>query len=96
MQMNSVPDELLSLREQIDLLDDELLMILAKRFEVTEQVGRLKAKEGLNSLDEDRENQKLKDLKLNAESKGLSADFVLNLFKMIFAEVVENHRGFLQ
>ena len=95
MQTNSMPDELLSLRDQIDMLDDEILLILAKRFEVTAKVGKLKAVKGLDSVDEKREVQKLIDLKARAEEKGLSPEFILNLFKMIFAEVVENHRAYL-
>ena len=95
MQTNSMPDELLSLRDQIDKLDDELLSVLAKRFEVTARVGKFKADNGLDSVDEKREQQKLIDLKMLAEEKALSPEFVLNLFKMIFAEVVENHRAYL-
>lgn len=95
MQSNSLPDELLSLRDQIDMLDDELLSILTKRFEVTAKVGKLKADSGLNSMDEEREQQKLIDLEVRAGEKDLSSDFVVNLFKMIFAEVVENHRSYL-
>ena len=58
MQTNSLPDELLSLRNQIDTLDDELILILAKRFEVTARVGKLKAEKGLDSVDETREKTK--------------------------------------
>jgi chorismate mutase len=90
-----MPDELLSLRDQIDRLDDELLSVLAKRFEVTAQVGKLKAENGLDSVDEEREQQKLIDLQSLAEEKKISPDFVLNLFRMIFTEVVENHRSYL-
>lgn len=96
MQTNSMPDELLSLRDQIDVLDDEILLILAKRFEVTAKVGKLKAVEGLDSIDEERELQKLIDLKVRAKEKELNPEFILNLFKMIFSEVVENHRAYLQ
>lgn len=96
MQTNSMPDELLSLRNQIDMLDDELLLILAKRFEVTARVGKLKADKSLDSVDETREKQKLIELGTRAEAKGLSSEFVLSLFKMIFAEVVENHRAYLK
>ncbi|MBN4075259.1 MAG: chorismate mutase [SAR86 cluster bacterium] len=95
MQTNSMPDELLSLRDQIDALDDELLLILAKRFEVTARVGKLKADKGLDSVDEEREKQKLIDLRTRAEEKALNPEFVLNLFNMIFAEVVGNHRAYL-
>ena len=96
MQMRSVPDELLSLRSQIDKLDEELLKLLASRFQVTAQVGRLKGSKGLNSLDEAREKQKLIELQRLASEMNLNPDFVLNLFQLIFAEVVENHRTYLK
>ena len=96
MQMNSVPDELLSLRRQIDKFDEELLLLLAKRFEVTAQVGRLKASKGLDSIDEDREKKKLLELQKRAADKALNPELVLALFQMIFAEVVNNHRSYLK
>lgn len=95
MQTNSLPDELLSLRNQIDTLDDELILILAKRFEVTARVGKLKVEKDLDSVDETREKQKLIDLRARAEEKALNPEFVSSLFKIIFAEVVENHRAYL-
>lgn len=96
MQTNSVSDELLSLRDQIDKIDDELLSVFAKRFEVTAIVGRLKAENSIDFLDNERERQKLIDLHVRAEEKGLSSEFVSNLFKVVFAEVVENHQAYLE
>lgn len=96
MQMNSVPDELLSLRGQIDKLDEELLLLLVKRFQVTAEVGRLKASKGLDSLDEGREKQKLIDLQKLANEKSLNPKFILQLYQIIFAEVVANHRTYLK
>ncbi len=61
MQKSTVPEELLRLREQIDALDEELLQVLSRRFQVTAQVGLLKATHGLDSLDEEREARKLKN-----------------------------------
>ena len=39
----SVPAELLTLRDSIDVIDAELLQALAKRFALTGRVGELKA-----------------------------------------------------
>ena len=95
MQTNAVPDELLLLREQIDKLDDELLELLVQRFAVTTQVGKLKAREKLDSVDPDRERQKLERLRSTAESRGLNGELVDELFQTIFSEVVKNHRSYL-
>lgn len=96
MQTTTVPDELLALRDKIDKLDEELISTLAKRFEVTGAVGRLKAEQQLNSVDPAREQAKLVRLKALADDESLNSEFVLELFQMIFDEVVKNHRGYLK
>lgn len=94
MQKSAVPEELLGLREQIDTLDEELLEVLSKRFQVTARVGMLKASHGLDSLDEEREANKLKQLQELALKKDLNPDFVAELFQRIFTEVVNNHKSY--
>jgi len=96
MQSQQVPDELLSLRDEIDRIDAELLDLLAQRFTVTAKVGELKAKSGLNSVDPVREQQKLERLKVLAEERGLNSEFILDLFQTSFDEVVKNHRSYLK
>ena len=90
-----VPPELAGLRDQIDQIDSEILRALAKRFAVTGQVGELKAKYGLNSVDPVREQEKLQKLRNLALEQGMNADFVHSLFQHIFNEVVKNHRTLL-
>lgn len=94
MQKNAVPEQLLVLREQIDVLDEELLNVLSKRFQITAQVGKLKAEQGLESLDEQREANKLKQLQEKALSKNLNPEFIAELFQQIFSEVVTNHKSY--
>ena len=96
MSSPQVPDELLILREQIDRIDEELIELLAARFEVTAKVGELKARNGLESVDPVREQEKLERLRSLAEQKGLNTEFTLDLFQTIFDEVVKNHRNFLK
>ena len=96
MQEKAVPEELLPLREEIDRIDDEILSLLAKRFTVTAQVGELKARHQLNSVDPVREQQKLERLKERALEQGLKGEFVTELFQRIFDEVVMNHRSYLK
>ncbi len=94
MQTSAVPEELIKLREQIDSLDEELLNVLSRRFQVTAEVGLLKAEHGLESVDEAREAKKLRHLQQASAGKNLNPDFVHDLFQMIFAEVVNNHRSY--
>lgn len=87
-----VPAELLQLRDRIDHIDAEIIAALARRFAVTQQVGQLKARHDLDSVDPVREQEKLQRLRTQAEQHGLNPDFVRVLFQQIFDEVVKNHR----
>lgn len=91
----TIPEELLELRNRIDQIDDEIMSLLGSRFDVTRQVGKLKAENRLESFDPAREKQKLKRLEELAAEYNLDADFVLKLFQSVFREVVENHKQFL-
>lgn len=95
MNTPAVPEELLQLRERIDSIDEEILAALARRFEVTEHVGRLKAQYGLEAVDPVREQEKLQRLRASAEQKGLDGTLVHELFQRVFNEVVKNHRQLL-
>ena len=96
MQSRQVPDELLALRKEIDRIDAELVDLLSRRFQVTAQVGELKARNGLDSVDPARELEKLERLKMLAEEKSLNTEFILDMFQTIFDEVVKNHRSLLK
>ncbi len=91
-----VPKELLQLRDSIDRIDEEIIAALARRFAVTQQVGQLKARHDLESVDPVREQEKLQRLRSQAEQYGINADFVRGLFQQIFDEVVKNHRHLRQ
>jgi chorismate mutase len=93
---STAPQELLQLRDSIDSIDEEILSALARRFEITNKVGQLKAAHGLESVDPVREQEKLQQLRQSAEQKGLNTRFVHELFQQLFNEVVKNHRDFLQ
>ena len=96
MESKSVPEKLIDLRDQIDVIDEELVRTLARRFAITSEVGRIKAENQLESVDRAREQEKLARLKMLAQEESLNSDFVLELFQDIFREVVKNHRRRLQ
>ena len=89
---NILPQELLQLRDRIDSIDEDILAALARRFEVTEKVGQIKALHGLDSVDPVREQEKLQRLRALAEQKKLSGSLVQELYQRLFDEVVKNHR----
>jgi chorismate mutase len=92
MGSNTVPTELLEVREKIDAIDRKLLELLAERFALTHQVGLLKANQELEAVDTVREAQKLANLRALCEEYELNPDFVTVLFTSIMEEVVRNHR----
>jgi len=92
MTPQSPPAELLAAREQIDVVDRELVELLGKRFEFTHQVGLLKASQALEPVDTTREAEKLAELSALCEQYNLNPALVTELFSKIMAEVVKNHR----
>lgn len=79
------------LRESIDNLDAALVHILAERFKCTQQVGRLKAENGLPPADPAREVQQITRLRRLAEDAGLDLGFTEKLMNFIIAEVIRHH-----
>ena len=86
------PAELLAARDQIDAIDRKLLQLLGTRFELTHQVGLLKASQALEPVDPTREAQKLAELSELCEKYNLNPLLVTELFSTIMAEAVKNHR----
>ncbi|NKB33398.1 MAG: hypothetical protein GKR91_09895 [Pseudomonadales bacterium] len=86
-----IPEELQAARAKIDQIDRQLVELLAARFQLTHQVGLLKADQALNALDESRESQKLEELRSLCAEQGLEPDLITELFKRIMEEVVKNH-----
>ena len=86
--------DLNELRNTIDDIDEECLLLLSERFKITRKIGEIKAKDKLSSLDIKRENNKFKKIEIIAENTGLSKDLVNSLFRLIMDEVVKNHKLF--
>ena len=82
---------LISLRAQIDTLDEELVLLLARRFRVTDAVGKLKATEGLSAIDPDREAAQELRLAQLARDHDVGPRVVNRVFRVIVKEVVSRH-----
>ncbi len=96
MNNKKVPKELLEARDRIDQIDRNLVELLAARFELTHQVGVLKANQELSALDESREAEKLEELRQLCSDKGLDPELITELFRRIMEEVVKNHNKLRQ
>ena len=95
MTPDEANEELLRLRSSIDNLDAALVHLLAERFKCTEQVGRLKANAGMPPADPDREAIQIERLRALSETSGLDPHFAEKFLNVIIAEVIQNHRQFL-
>ena len=90
-QESEYNSKLSNLRAQIDIMDNQLLDILGKRMKVSEGIGELKKQKNVAVLQNARWNEILGAMILEGETKGLSEEFVLRMFKAIHQESI-NHQ----
>ncbi|HSR60724.1 MAG TPA: bifunctional 3-deoxy-7-phosphoheptulonate synthase/chorismate mutase type II [Robiginitalea sp.] len=83
--------KLSNLRTQIDVIDNQLIEILGRRMKVSDEIGVLKKQRNVAVLQTGRWNAILGSMILEGESRGLSEEFVLKLFKAIHQESI-NHQ----
>lgn len=80
-------------REKIDKLDEQIITLLAERFKVVDEVGRIKKEHNIAVVQQERaESVKQRVSRLGAE-KGLDPDFVRHIYTVMIdhAHEVENH-----
>lgn len=85
-----------NLRAQIDIIDNQLLETLGKRMKVSDGIGVLKKQKNVAVLQSNRWNQILGAMILEGESKGLSEEFVLKMFKAIHQESINHQEKIMQ
>jgi chorismate mutase len=91
MFSSTVTPELQDLRVLIDEIDEQVIALLARRFEATAKVGALKATIGLAAVDTAREESQRARYAHLAAKYGLSDAMIQNVFKTVISEVVSNH-----
>lgn len=84
---------LTALRGQLDEIDERLVRQLEERFQVTREIGRLKASVGLPPVDVAREERILARLEEVARMSHLDPDLLRDIYRRIFAAVVAEHRA---
>jgi chorismate mutase len=80
-----------NLRAQINVVDDQLIELLGRRMKVADKIGALKKEKNVAVLQSRRWNEILGNMILEGESRGLSEEFVLKMFKAIHQESI-NHQ----
>jgi chorismate mutase len=76
-------DTLEELRKQIEQTDACIIEILAKRLELSKQIGALKSKEGKKIVDRSREKQLFEFYEHLSKQYHLPEEFINRLFKII-------------
>jgi chorismate mutase/prephenate dehydratase len=79
-------DELVNLRKIIDLLDDEILGLIAERQEVAVRIGRVKSRQKIAVVDLKREEILKRHHEELGKKYNLSSEFVTRLFEIILEE----------
>jgi chorismate mutase len=83
--------ELRRLRGSIDNMDSMLIHLLAERFKITQQVGRLKARAELPPADPHREAEQIRRLRALAVESELDPELAEKFITFIVREVVRHH-----
>lgn len=98
LQVRKITDEtndyilqLDKLRLQIDSIDEKLLETLGKRMQIADEIGILKKEKNVAILQNKRWNEILDKIVVNGNKKGLSQEFIMQLFKAIHQESI-NHQ----
>ncbi len=84
---------LTDLRDRINHVNYSLLVLLAERFRLTEQVGVYKKVHGLPIVDKQREELQLKELERLAGELGMDSSIARKIFRLIIDEVCIRHQA---
>lgn len=84
--------ELERLRGTIDRLDDEIFTLIARRMEISDQIGKLKRNNNLTILQSGRWQEVVENVTLRAEELGLSKEFTTKILDAIHLESIERQK----
>ncbi len=84
-------EQLEKFRSSIDNIDAALILMLAERFKITQEVGAYKAKVGLPPADPERENRQIARLAKLAAEANLDPAFSEKFLRFVIAEVIRHH-----
>lgn len=83
--------ELSEIRKKIDEIDKKIIELLARRFELTSEIGFLKAGRGFEAVSPEREALQFKRFEKLAKELELSSSMVEGIFRQIIDQVVRDH-----
>jgi chorismate mutase len=77
------------LRKQIDMIDDEIMNILASRMKIAREIGQYKKEHNMTILQSERWIEVLQKYLQRGEQNGLSPEFITRIIKSIHDESIE-------
>jgi chorismate mutase len=83
-------------RQEIDLIDDELLNILSSRMNIAREIGRYKKEHNITILQTDRWSEILKKFLDYGTHHGLSNEFIARFIKAVHDESIEQQENIMQ
>ena len=85
--------DLEKLRTEIDVIDKEIIVLLANRFRLTHNVGQLKLTHSLDVVDEHRESRQFKQIIAWAVENELNPEIAVSFLRFIIDKVVIEHKN---
>lgn len=76
------------LREQINIIDDELLMLVSQRMQLAEKIGEYKRDNNITILQTNRWNEILERASEKGRQLGLTTEFIMNYFDAVHLESI--------
>lgn len=86
-------DKLVKLRKEVDKIDESILKLLGKRFEIARKIGHLKKENKLGVLDSQRWQFILKKALARGKQLDLPASFVKKIYRLIHQTSVKMQKG---
>lgn len=93
---NPQNSDLAKLRQQIDVIDEELVQILASRMSVARDIGRFKKENNITILQNDRWKGIMKKYTEKAKINKLSESFILQVIKSVHDESIDQQERIFQ
>ena len=79
-------------RKELDIIDGEIIELLAKRFRVIDRISEHKKQMGIPIVQEERMQKIFKRVEIIAIKHGLDKEFTRSLFEKIINEAIKRER----
>ena len=83
--------ELVSLRAEVDEIDQQIMLLLGVRFRCTDMIGELKRDLGMDLVDPQREEQQVERIRRLAQEAGVPPALAETILREVIDTVVDHH-----